>query len=185
MTSVSHDLMWLLLDDDTGRLLVDRHTASRALAVAAFADNAHGSANYRPTVPPRRLRRRSLDALHAAGRVRRDRIRFGGVIWRTTWPTADLLGKQALRCSLQRALFDAQPADEATRALIAILHTAGALAIQCPRWRNRETIYWAQQFIAQHHDCTHLAESLTHIERQTLADSLSFGARPLLPTRSL
>ncbi|MCC3313803.1 GPP34 family phosphoprotein [Nocardia africana] len=184
MSPITHDLLWLLLDDDTGRLVIDRRTAGLAVAVAASADNADGAVHSRRTVSPQRLRRRSLDALHAAHRVRRDRIRLGGMIFRTTWPTTDLLGKQALRCALHRALFDAQPADDTTRALIAILHTAGALAIQCPRWPNRETAYWARQFIAQHDDCRRLAGSLARIEREALADSLGFGTRPLFAARS-
>lgn len=186
MTPVSHDLLWLLLDDDTGRLLIDRHTAGHAITVAAFADNPWPPTQPRQrTVSPRRLRDKAMLALHAAHRVCPRRTRFGGVLSRTTWPTTDLLGKQELRCCLQRALFDAHPSDHATRALIAILHGVDALAIQCPRWSHRETNYWAQRFIAQHADCTHLAASLAHVEREALADSLSFGTRPLFATQPL
>lgn len=186
MIPVSHDLLWLLLDDDTGRLLIDRHTAGHALTVAAVADNPWRTTQpHQRTVSPRRLREKTLCALHATHRVRPRRTRLGGVISRTTWPTTDLLGKQDLRCSLRRALFDAQPSDHATRALITILHGVDALAIQCPRWSHRETNYWARRFVAQHADCTHLAESLAHIEREALADSLSFGTRPLFATQPL
>ncbi|MBF4996956.1 GPP34 family phosphoprotein [Nocardia sp. BSTN01] len=185
MTPIAHDLLWLLLDDDTGRLVIDRHTTGLALTVAAFADNSSGAGHHRPTAPPQRLRRRSLDALHATHRVRPRRTRFGGVISRTAWPTTDLLGKQELRRSLQRALFDAQPADDATRALIAVLHGVDALAIQCPRWSPRETDYWARRFIAQHADCADIAESLAHVEREALAESLSFGARAVFANQPL
>ncbi|MFI7190268.1 GPP34 family phosphoprotein [Nocardia nova] len=180
MTPITHDLLWLLLDDDTGRLVIDRRTTGHALAVAASAENLWRATQPHPrTASPRRLREKTLLALHATHRVLPRRTRFGGVISRTTWPTTDLLGKQELRRPLQRALFDTQPADDATRALIAILHGVDALAIQCPRWSHRETNYWARRFIAQHADCTHLAESLAHVEREALADALSFGTRPL------
>lgn len=186
MTPVSHDLLWLLLDDDTGRLLIDRHTAGHAITIAAFADNPLRTTQpHQRTVSPPRLREKAMLALHATHRVRPRRPRFGGVLCRTTWPTTDLLGKQELRRELQRALFDAHPSDHATRALIAILHGVDALAIQCPRWPHRETNYWARRFIAQHADCTHLAESLARIEREALADSLSFGTRPLFATQPI
>ncbi|PPJ02123.1 hypothetical protein C5E51_31680 [Nocardia nova] len=185
MTAITHDLLWLLLDDDTGQLVIDRHTTGHALAVAASADNAwRVTQPHQRTGSPRRLREKTLLELRASHRVCPRRTRFGGVISRTAWPTTDLLGKQELRRALQRALFDAQPADDATRALIAILHGVDALAIQCPRWPNRETAYWARQFIAQHDDCRRLARSLARIEREALADSLGFGTRPLFAARS-
>ncbi len=182
---VSHDLLWLLLDDETGRPLVNRQSTGLALTVAARTDIDDSAVRAHPRIPsPRRLRRRSLYTLHSTHRVRRISIRLGGVIPYAAWPTVDLSGKRAVRDRLERALFDAQPPDDATRAQIAILHTVDALGAQCPQWSHRETAYWARQFITQHDDCAQLAESLRRLDREALADTLSFGARPLFVPRA-
>ncbi|MEV5650646.1 GPP34 family phosphoprotein [Nocardia sp. NPDC052254] len=185
MTPVSHNLLWLLLDDDTGRPLLDRATTGRALTVAAVADIACGAPRqHGRSLSSRQRRERSLATLHSTRCVRRDSIRMGGVVPRTVWPTVDLPGKQALRRALERALFDAQQPDRPTRALIAILHAADVLAVQFPRWPQHETGYWAGQFIVRHSDCAELAESLRRLDREALADALGFGARPLFVPRT-
>ncbi|MEU6564299.1 GPP34 family phosphoprotein [Nocardia nova] len=184
MPSVPEDLLWLLLDDVTGRLLTDRRTTGRALTVAARGDMGGDVGHDRSRIASARRLRRSLEALHNADRVRRRGIRLGGVVPYTVWPTVDPAGKRAVRATLERALFDARPPGNGTRTLIAVLHAVDALWLQCPRWSRRETDYWARQFVAQHDDCGELAESLHALDREALADAFSFGARPLFVPRS-
>lgn len=82
----------------------------------------------------RGLRTTLLDRLIAAGRIDCDRGRVLGVFARGTWPTIDIAGKQQLRTRLHRVLFDAQPADARSEALLTLLSLARATAIQCAGW---------------------------------------------------
>ncbi len=184
MTSISQTLLWLLLEDDTGRLLIDRQATARALTVAARADAEIGATHTSDAaLPPGQLRERSLRSLQSTHRVRRATMRSAGFWPSACWPTTDPLGKQAERRTLQWALFDAQPPGPATRILIATLHTVDALAAQCPQWARYETMRCARRIIHSDGDCTRIVESLRRADRRALAQSFSLGARPLFAGR--
>ncbi|MFI1917231.1 GPP34 family phosphoprotein [Nocardia sp. NPDC020380] len=145
MTSIADDLAWLLLDDDTGRFLVDRSTDSHALGVALELDAAPDlraitPAQIRPDHGPRAaaLRQRQLDRVLTRN-AERQRIcavpmrRFGVFPgWR--WPTLDYDSKVATRRDIERELFDPtrRISDPPTVMLIALLDAVHVLQPQCP-----------------------------------------------------
>ncbi|MEU1550607.1 GPP34 family phosphoprotein [Nocardia sp. NPDC005745] len=186
MTALSEDLLWLLLEDNTGALLVDRPRLSHVLGVAVHLDTtgpavvSKTSASTRPARIPRATRAQQkmlLASLVAEGRVcQMPACRWAmAPAWR--WPTLDIPAKTALRQDLQRSLFDAHPPTPRHAVLIALLRAVDTLEHQCPGWRRCE-VRRAATAIETRPECHAAAHILRHAQQDTYATSFSGGIQP-------
>ncbi|MBH0776691.1 GOLPH3/VPS74 family protein [Nocardia bovistercoris] len=191
ITTIAEDLLWLLLDDFAGNTTVDSITLHRVLAGAVLAElRSHDGA-----VPPRDpllatvvaghrrivldravddlatgVRGPLLDRLCADHRVDRRTRRSFRFIPRTTWPTSDPAGKAELRHSLHSAVLDAHTPDTRTLALIGLLHTAGALPYQFPRWSRNTIDRRGRQICLDHPDFADIIAAVRHAVCRARAD---------------
>ncbi|WP_040872313.1 GPP34 family phosphoprotein [Nocardia exalbida] len=189
MTTLGEDLLWLLLDDNTGALLIDRPQLSHVLGAAVYLETSgpavvsKTSGSTRPPRIPRstRAQRKMLLAgLVAEGRVCQMPTHRWAVPQAWRWPTLDVPGKTALRQALQRTLFDAHPPTPRHAALIALLRAVDTLEQQCPGW-HRSEIRRAATAIETYPECHAAAHTLRHANQDAYATSFSGGIRPWLP----
>lgn len=169
---IAEDLLWLLLDDVTGKPLVDDITLASVLAGAVLVELTPDSSmripdgghpdplmsgaldllRRRPITPKnavdklaRGLRGALLERLQDNRQVRRQSTRRLGLIPTVSWPTSDVAGQRELR----RALLDGERADARSLQLVVLLNTVHALADQFPEWHRSAVESRAQQITRQ------------------------------------
>ncbi|MCU1643954.1 MAG: hypothetical protein JWN03_4229 [Nocardia sp.] len=178
MSSIAEDLVWLLLDDNSGEFLVDRGHVAFAVEVAALLDMAADLTEV--TVGEMladgrfgftALRRNHLeDVLFRAaerGRTCAMPARRFGIFRMWSWPTLDFSGKRALRGSIRRALSDTAGTDVRTAVLIALLTAVHGMAAQWPDRQSDEVDRLAWRVLRAHPACR---EILDVVRRRTQAD---------------
>lgn len=142
MESITDDLVWLLLDDETGEAIRDRREVGVVIEAAA------GRAEKLSVVAGRLAERSRVCAMP---------IRRWGVLPARCFPTLDYSGKTALRASLRDALWGAQPSDWRIPALIALLASVDAVAAQFPDIAVAEVERATADFLTCRTDCRDLA----------------------------